>query len=488
MKTQKRIFFIQFLIILFIVASLTNAQKIYFAGNQNGLIQSADYNGSNLSTLVNSSQGLYGVAVDLDSSLIFYTNVITDEIIKANLDGTNPSVILNNSSNGVDGPRGIAVDGTNNKIYWVENGSDKLRSSDFNGNNVKDILTGLSSPRDVSLDLVNNKIYYSENGIGAKKISKCNLDGSSIEAVVTGLNQVSGLSLDLKNQKLFWVDFGTNKIMSSDLNGGNIQTLDSLTSGIRDIAVDNSQNKIFWSDVINNSVTQANIDGTSPTEILTGLSYPLGINHDWFNSLPVELVSFSANVDAEKVDLIWSTVTEVDSYGFEIDRKNNSVQFSSSDRNEINKKWKKIGFIPGGGTSNKTRHYSFEDLPKHGTNFSYRLKQIDNSGNYKYSNVINVKIDFPSSFNLSQNYPNPFNPSTNINYSLPVESNVNIVVYNTLGKKIKRLVSGLKSAGYHTINFNASDLSSGIYYYSITANSINSGNSYRMIKKMILLK
>ena len=163
MKIKKSVYLIHLIIVLiFLVNYLGNAQQIYFAGNQNGLIQSADYNGSNLSTLVNSTQGLYGIAVDLDSSLIFYTNVITDEIFKANLDGKNASVILNKSSNGVDGPRGIAVDGTNNKIYWVENGSDKLRSSDFNGSNVKDILTGLSSPRDVSLDLVNYKIYYSK--------------------------------------------------------------------------------------------------------------------------------------------------------------------------------------------------------------------------------------------------------------------------------------------------------------------------------------
>ncbi len=482
MKILKKIHTIIAALVLVICISSANAQNVYFANNQNGAVQSSDFTGANLSTLLNGSTGLYGIAIDLSSGIMFYTNVLTNEIYKANVDGSSASVILNNSSNGVDGPRGIAVDESNKKIYWVENGSDKLRSANFDGSGVTDILSGLNAPVGISIDLINNQIYYSENGLGAKRIRRCNLDGSSVSDVVSGLDQVSGITVDLKNHKLFWVDFGTNKIMQSDLSGSNIVSLDSLTSGsARGITVDNSQNKIFWSDVLNNSVSIADINGSNESQILSGLNYPIGVNIDWTNALPVELVSFSAKTDGNLVMLKWSTSTEKNNYGFEVQRtiKNEQLKIQN---------WESIGFIPGYGSTNSVKKYSFQDKKAPSGKLEYRLKQIDLAGNYEYSNIINVKIDLPESFNLSQNYPNPFNPSTVINYSLPVESNISIVIYNTLGSEVKKLVSGVESAGNHNINFNASQLSSGIYYYSLIANSVDGKQNYKTVKKMLLLK
>ncbi len=85
-------------------------------------------------------------------------------------------------------------------------------------------------------------------------------------------------------------------------------------------------------------------------------------------------------------------------------------------------------------------------------------------------------------YNLSQNYPNPFNPSTTIKYSIPQASNVKLTVYNSLGQKIAELVNGSNEAGNHTVNFNASNLSSGMYFYKIEA------SGFSEVKKMILLK
>ena len=94
----------------------------------------------------------------------------------------------------------------------------------------------------------------------------------------------------------------------------------------------------------------------------------------------------------------------------------------------------------------------------------------------------------PKEFSLSQNYPNPFNPSTSIEYALPTESNVRIMVYNLIGQKIAELVNGAQMAGYHIVNFNANNLSSGIYFYKIIATSKNNSNKFILTKKMILLK
>ena len=98
----------------------------------------------------------------------------------------------------------------------------------------------------------------------------------------------------------------------------------------------------------------------------------------------------------------------------------------------------------------------------------------------------------PSEYTLKQNYPNPFNPTTKIDFSLPMESNVKLVIYNILGQEVLRLIDNQMTAGNHSIVWNANDasgnqLTSGIYLYKLTASGIN-GNEFQDIKKMILLK
>ena len=111
------------------------------------------------------------------------------------------------------------------------------------------------------------------------------------------------------------------------------------------------------------------------------------------------------------------------------------------------------------------------------------MKQIDLNGNFEYFNLRNeVVIGVPSKFELSQNYPNPFNPTTKIDYQLPNDGNVNISVFDNAGKEVMTLVNEFKTAGYYTINFNASSLSSGVYFYKIT-----SGN-FAMVKKLVLIR
>ena len=90
-------------------------------------------------------------------------------------------------------------------------------------------------------------------------------------------------------------------------------------------------------------------------------------------------------------------------------------------------------------------------------------------------------------FELFQNYPNPFNPSTVIKYSIPKESRVKVEIFNTLGQKVSTLINSYQQAGYHQVNWNAKNQSSGIYFYSVTAVD-NSGKNFHSVKKMILIK
>ena len=187
-------------------------------------------------------------------------------------------------------------------------------------------------------------------------------------------------------------------------------------------------------------------------------------------SLPVELTSFAASVVGNSVNLNWSTATELNNSGFEVQRKITENGFIT------------IGFIKGNGTTTQTKNYSYIDENLVSGTYSYRLKQVDFDGSYSYSKVVETEVVTPTKFELSQNYPNPFNPSTSIKFSLPESGIVKLAVYNLLGQEVKTLVNGFKAAGSYSINFDASNLSSGLYLYKIEVNSIT------QTKKMTLIK
>ncbi len=194
--------------------------------------------------------------------------------------------------------------------------------------------------------------------------------------------------------------------------------------------------------------------------------------------LPVELTTFASTVSNGEVILNWKTETELNNYGFEIERQTINNNHSVLSANP----WQDIGFVKGSGTSNSPKQYSFVDKnPVNGTNFQYRIKQIDNSGKYKYSNAISVEI-LPTDFSLYQNYPNPFNPTTTIKYSLPVSSKVVLKVYDISGREISTLVNEVKDAGTYEAQFNGSSLASGVYFYRLQA------KNYTETKKFVLLK
>ena len=196
-------------------------------------------------------------------------------------------------------------------------------------------------------------------------------------------------------------------------------------------------------------------------------------------TLPVELTSFTYKIFNNSIKLEWSTATELNNNYFEIERRN-------SDEG-----WAKVGEMKGAGTSSSPNQYIFLDkqIPSNGK-YYYRLKQVDFDGQLKYSNEIEADINFvPSVYSLENNFPNPFNPSTIIRYSLPFDSNVRLTVYNSLGQVVVNdLSAGLKRTGTYDINFNAYSLNSGIYFYSIRANSTDGQHSFTATKKMLLIK
>lgn len=175
------------------------------------------------------------------------------------------------------------------------------------------------------------------------------------------------------------------------------------------------------------------------------------------NALPVELNTFSAKIVNNFILLNWQTVTEVNNYGFEIERSTDKAV------------WNKIGFVQGAGNSNSPKNYSYTDNTAVSGKYFYRLKQLDTDGTFDYSPVAEVDMGLlPGGYRLEQNYPNPFNPSTNIKFAFSKDTKAAIKVYNALGIEVREIFNGVAEAGrVYDIQFNAAGLSSGVYYYKL---------------------
>ncbi|OGU77343.1 MAG: hypothetical protein A2V93_11905 [Ignavibacteria bacterium RBG_16_34_14] len=186
--------------------------------------------------------------------------------------------------------------------------------------------------------------------------------------------------------------------------------------------------------------------------------------------LPVELISFTATSNGQKVILNWSTATELNNLGFEIQRSAEGKEFFT------------VGFVNGHGTTTEQQNYSYADKNLNNGKYFYRLKQVDFNGSYEYSDVVEVEWRAFNSYLLEQNYPNPFNPTTTIGFGVQNKSNVKITILNAIGEDIAVVLNEEREPGFHQVEFNAANLPSGVYFYQIRA------GSFTETKKMILLR
>jgi hypothetical protein len=193
--------------------------------------------------------------------------------------------------------------------------------------------------------------------------------------------------------------------------------------------------------------------------------------------VPVELTSFTASIQSGVVSLSWTTATELNNLGFELERKIITVGNEGE--------WVSIGFVEGNGSTTEPKAYSYTDQigDIEATALKYRLKQIDFDGSFEYSDEVEViNPTIPHEYSLSQNYPNPFNPSTKISWQSPVGSWQTLKIYDMLGNEVATLVDEYKTAGAYEIEWDASEFPSGVYFYQLKS------IEYVDTKKMILLK
>jgi len=229
-------------------------------------------------------------------------------------------------------------------------------------------------------------------------------------------------------------------------------------------------------ELITGSFTTPATGGANTQIEITYNGYSFNIDNIYWDNLcigyivPVELTSFTAETIGTDVELKWTTATETNNQGFEVERMKTGGTYEQ------------VGYVAGFGTTTEPKAYRYIDTELGEGSYTYRIKQIDYDGSYTYSEEMNVEVEIPIEYTLDQNYPNPFNPSTTIKYSIPDEGYVKLAVYNMLGEEVATIVNGTQKAGRYEVVFDGSNLSSGVYVYRIEAGSFVSS------KKLMLLK
>ncbi|MFZ1517146.1 MAG: reprolysin-like metallopeptidase [Ignavibacteriaceae bacterium] len=323
--------------------------------------------------------------------------------------------------------------------------------------------------------VLNFRLTARDNKLGGGGVNyaqmQFNVDGNSGPFAVTSPNtNVTWAGESLQN--ITWNVTNTN---IAPVNCANVKILLSTDGGqtFPTTLVASTPNDGSESVTIPNTPsTTARIKVEAVGNIFFDLS---NVNFTIEETIPVELISFTAQRIDAGVELNWKTATEINNSGFTIERGRDDENFAT------------IGFVSGKGTTTEISNYNYVDTEIESGKYYYRLKQTDFDGTFEYLNVVLVDVGLPKQFVLSQNHPNPFNPSTTIKFQLPVDANVKIELFNAIGQKVSELLNSDLSGGVHEVTFEGSKLSSGIYYYTMNAVG-NGGNNFNSTKKMILMK
>jgi len=356
------------------------------------------------------------------------------------------------------------------------------------------LLTTLISAQEISID------FNISDGVGGSRTISVGIDPAATDGIDAGLgeelapplppsgsfearfniNETQSTYKDYRNGTTPYTGTKIHEIQYQPSSGTNITLSWTLPSGV----TGNLKDKLGG--IVHNYSFGTGADSylVANADVLNKLDLTL----TYTNALPVELTYFSAMLSENAVKLEWETATEVNNYGFQVQRQKEKVQSESE--------WEDIGFVQGHGTTNSPKSYSFTDnnLPEV-DEVSYRLKQIDNDGTIAYSKIVTVDLTTITSvddeviyeFALEQNYPNPFNPTTTIKFTIPSDvksetSNTMLIVYDILGREVVTLVNQKLHAGNHEVAFNASNLSSGVYFYKLQAGNLV------MTRKLLLMK
>ena len=233
-------------------------------------------------------EGPASIAVDAAEDKMYWVDKRLDAIRRSNFDGTQVKNLLT----GVEKPEDISLDLVAGKMYWMERGTNSIRRAELDGENVE-ILVEVEDPQSIALDVTNGKMYwtsqeasrFSDRGI----IRRAELDGENVETLLTGLYDPESIALDLVAGKMYWTDFALvagarvgvdGGILRANLDGSELEILVPHLARPVDLALDVTGDKMYWTDEKGGSIHQANLDGENAEEIVAGLVRPVGIALD----------------------------------------------------------------------------------------------------------------------------------------------------------------------------------------------------------------
>ncbi len=390
--------------------------------------------------------------------------VARQRVYKTTNNGTVWSAISANV-NGSSAVREMGISQSNPNIMYATSGAAVFLSTD-GGATWTNKTSGLPGRTITSVNINTsdeNIAYLTFSGFGTGKVYKTTNMGSSWINISGDLpdspvNDLYYYSFDAVHPNTYFVATDIGVFLSQD--DGNRWT--ELTDGLPNTVI-------------------MHLDYSGSNQMLRAGTHGRGVYEAFIDfSVPVELESFTASINKNKVSLDWSTATETNNLGFEIERKLK------------NQEWIRIGYVEGNGTTTESHPYKYTDdfseLPYEGT-VLYRLKQINFDGSFDYSQDISVDLKYiPDEISLSQNYPNPFNPSTTIKYSLSEESQIKLKIFNSIGEVVDILSSGVEQPGSHEVVWNAENFSSGIYFYLLEI-SKSDGSSVKIeVKKLVYVR
>ena len=478
-KRFTTLFFIMF-VLIFDLCIYANNYVIY--SNSSGIYR-MNNDGTGAVNIYTPASGfiVYSIAVDAsESKLYFYldnSGYTAGEIYRCNLDGNALESFLDVS--GTQGVDGMAAGG--GYLYYTPYTTKKLLKIKSDKSTTDDLYTATYLVDYVALDLANGWVYFVDFG-APYYLYRINITGGSTSPIHTGGATNGVYYVSAGNGHVFFTTGGNPSfdIFRKD-NSESYATLHSVftppsaTGAPRATAYDADNGNLYF--VHYGDIYKGGSDGTSGSVIKSTGDVNTNLVAAAPNTImPVELTSFSALTHNNSVTLNWKTATEVNNFGFEVERASSQTSPGQED-------WTKIGFIKGNGNSNSPKNYIYIDNSDlSSSKYSYRLKQIDNDGQFEYSNVVEVSFNKLTEFSLQQNYPNPFNPSTTISYSLPEKAQVRLIVYDVIGREVANLVNKEEESGTYNVKFDASKLNSGIYFYKLNA------GSFSEVKKLMLVK
>ncbi|MFA5404573.1 MAG: T9SS type A sorting domain-containing protein [Ignavibacteria bacterium] len=432
-------------------------QTIYIAGDltnlgtfTQGANNTVNFNGGSLRNILGSNIVFNNLTINKTGGLNLATNVTVDNTLTL----TSGLIYTLNDTLTVNGNISVASPGAT-KMIVLDDGTNFGR---------------------LKLKTASNKSYTFPIGDtrGTDEYSPVTIN------LTSGANSSAYIAVNMKNQKdanntstmnylkRAWTVFPSG--LNSFAYNITINYLNADVTGTENLLYFAKYDEGVWT-ILGQPNTTSNIFTTSG---LTSFSTFTGGEQ---GSLPVSLQSLYSTVSGRNVTISWITTSENNNKGFDVLR-------ASLDKNGVIGNFETEGFVKGSGTTTQQKSYNFTDDNLNTGKYKYRLKQIDNNGNYEYFDLnAYIEIGLPNKYSVSQNYPNPFNPTTKIDFELPADSKVSMVIFDISGREVAKVLNNeFRNAGFHTADFNAGKFSSGIYFYRLTA------ENFSVTKKMMLVK